>query len=523
MNALLWLKSRFNLRLFISRYVELLGLLAIFIAAVYLHWGELNDFPIGIHAWSQSDRYAIALGFLDNGFDFIHPQTFVYNKQFPGGFLEPYSTTITSVDFPIHEYLVALLMKFAGTSSPWVFRTYTLLYSLTGLFFFYLFVKEQTKNCLKAWLVILFILLSPIYFYYQASFIPAVMSLANVMIGYRFYFLYVEKRAKQKTLFVSVFFLLLAALTRTPFVIFLIAVVSQELLIDLLRKNKCVKKWGVFISAFLIIVGYYLFNGLLRDTYGSIFLGKVMPAETILELIDLTKSIMINWGWHYFTIYHWIGIVALGVLAYLNGKKVRFNLDESLLLQVSIAGFGCVCYWLLMIKQFVDHDYYFLDTFFIVVLLGSVLVVKNGFLPNGKSKWIWLTLFCAISLGMCLQFLSVKEQRGIVYESDRARITTSNFRGSEVLLTRLGVHRKARILVIDSYIPNVPLLLMNRKGYVVMSTTYENISESLGWGYDYIVVQNQFFESDIISVFPDFRKQVVSIGGNGKLTVFKKR
>jgi hypothetical protein len=47
------------------------------------HHKYINEFPSHIHAWAQSDRYALSLGFLDNGLNFLKPQTFTYNHQFP--------------------------------------------------------------------------------------------------------------------------------------------------------------------------------------------------------------------------------------------------------------------------------------------------------------------------------------------------------------------------------------------------------------------------------------------------------
>src|SRR5437868_5106376 len=93
--------------------------------SVFFFRNSISLFPSFIHAWTQSDRYALALGFLNNRFDFFHPQTF--NLISIDG--------ITRVDFPIHEYIVALVMKVSGIHEPVVFRIYTLLYALTGLIF----------------------------------------------------------------------------------------------------------------------------------------------------------------------------------------------------------------------------------------------------------------------------------------------------------------------------------------------------------------------------------------------------
>ena len=97
----------------------------------------MDEFPKFIHGWAQSDRYALAQGFINNGFNLFKPETLVYNHQFPTNWLRPSNSTITAVDFPIHEYMVAIIMTIVNSTAPLVFRLYTLLYSFVGLFFLY--------------------------------------------------------------------------------------------------------------------------------------------------------------------------------------------------------------------------------------------------------------------------------------------------------------------------------------------------------------------------------------------------
>lgn len=95
----------------------------------------MNESPSHIHAWAEQDHYALSLGFINNGFDLFHPETMIYNKQLSGWWHKAYDNTVTPVDFPIHEWCIALLMKLLGTTSPWVFRLWTLLCGFFGLFF----------------------------------------------------------------------------------------------------------------------------------------------------------------------------------------------------------------------------------------------------------------------------------------------------------------------------------------------------------------------------------------------------
>ena len=100
-------------------------ILILLIFSGFLYHTTIFLFPAFMHSWTQSDRYAIALGFINNGFDFLHPQT--YNWMVKDG--------ITRVDFPISEYIIAMIMKITGTTSFIVFRVYTLLISLIGIIF----------------------------------------------------------------------------------------------------------------------------------------------------------------------------------------------------------------------------------------------------------------------------------------------------------------------------------------------------------------------------------------------------
>jgi hypothetical protein len=152
-------------------------------------------FPSHIHAWTQSDRYAIALNFIDNGFDFFHPAT--YNLLTKNG--------ITQVDFPINEFAVAILMKIFGSSSPAIFRLYDLCYGIIGLIFLFQLTKKITGSEWKSYVAVIFLFSSPVYAYYQAGFLPSIPALANVIIGFYFFYVYFKSR-NNKIFHLSIFF-----------------------------------------------------------------------------------------------------------------------------------------------------------------------------------------------------------------------------------------------------------------------------------------------------------------------------
>lgn len=75
------------------------------------------------------------------------------------------------------------------------------------------------------------------------------------------------------------------------------------------------------------------------------------------------------------------------------------------------------------------------------------------------------------------------------------------------------------MLVIDAVAPNIPFILMQRKGFAVMNTNRENIEEALKWDYDYIVVQNEYFIPEIYSPYPGILSKLNKIADNGKILV----
>lgn len=327
----------------------------------------VNEFPSHIHAWAQSDRYALSLGFLDNGLNFFKPQTFIYNHQFPDKWEVPSEETVTAVDFPIHDYIPALLMKILGSKSPWVFRIYILLYSFLGLLFLFKLSYAVTKCRIKSVFVVVFAATSPVYAYYQGGFLPTIPSLSNAIIAMCFYYRYLNE-SKNKDFWISILVFTLAALSRTTFAIPIVAVFSVEF-IRLLRKetNLVTKILPIFISI-LALLSYWLYNVYLREKYGSIFLNHILPPRSIGEAKEIVNDIFVNWFFQYFSIPHYlIFVVSLLFSVYFIAlRKCSITKAEAYYTLLGLTYlFGCVLFAILMFRQFPVHDYYFLDSFFL--------------------------------------------------------------------------------------------------------------------------------------------------------------
>ncbi len=502
---------------------HLILIIVLLFVSIKLHHKEINEFPKHIHAWAQSDYYAISLGFIDNQLDFLHPQNFVQNPQFPDYFKTPKDNGITAADFPIHTYIPAILMKSIGTEEPWVFRSYILFFSIVGLFALFLLIKELEGSDVKAVFGVLLLLLSPVYLYYRAGFLPSIPSLSNVIIAYYFYFRYLKSNRSSYFNW-AIFFFTLAALSRTPFAIFLIASFCQEGL-EVIKKRKVSFKILIpYIVSFSFILGYFIYNAYLRQKYGSIFLSKPLYPNSWSEAKELISKSLENWKFHYLTKWHYLFIVLaviVAVIQYIRKKEIA-PLQKQLLIQLGIVFIGVIMYSILMLQQFVAHDYYFIDTFLTPFILFTVFALT--FIKfNQVYMNVMVFLYLSYSIyGMTLHSLDAQAQRHETGAWDNTLFTIQNYTNGKKLLDELSIPKDAKLLVLDSEAPNIPFILLRRYGYTVHSFTKNEIVNKLSWNYDYIVAQNANIQKLLYDVYPELNQIIERVGGNSSFSIYRK-
>lgn len=460
----------------------------------------------------MADRLAIARTYVEQGYQLWLPRT--YNLGTPDG--------ITGVDLPIHEWLVALLMGGLGTQSPGVFRLYTLLWCLVAYFFLFRLTHQFTNAAWKGILACLFVFTCPIIMYYQIGMLPSPLGMAMGVIAYSTYFQY-RVNEKRGTFFWAIAMMGLAAIVRTPFNIFLFALLLQESFYAWRSGHFPTWKWQTFALAYACIILAQAFKFYLTATYGTIFLDHLRPATNFSELWQLGAHIVERWAGQFLTMAHYILVVVLlgFIVAKLARIPVKKWIDNDLLLQASLATAGAFAYFPLMAKQFVDHEYYFLDSFYPALFLWLIIGLQA--IPKQSKPWQWLPILMSIGwLGVASQqAYRVQQAKYAVTDWDRGEMTRKNYVGSDQLLDSLGISRSARILVIDAYSPNAPLLLMGRRGYTVLATKPQKIEAALKQEFDFLVQQDCFFPSDVLYNYPPLLKRLERIGGNGRVSVFR--
>ena len=493
---------------------------------LFFHIKNLNEFPLWTHAWAQSDRYAISLGFLDNGFDLLHPQTFVMNTQFPGEFQAPGKTSITAVDFPIHEYVIAGCMKLMGTREPWVFRVYELLLGVIGMFYLFRLSRLLGNGSISSFFIAAFAATSPVWVYYQAGFLPGIPALSCALIGLFYYFRY-RIEAKENAFIVALLFFTLAAAVRTTFVIPFISIVGLEVLRMLQERRIRWKNLLIPAAGFIFLLAYMKYNSYLRNTYGSLFLHHLKPATSWAEMTDILKEARERWLFHYFSPlqYGFLAFV-LGIAGvFLLRKKFAFEKSTvQLALFIAVDGLGCCLFLAAMFQQFRAHDYYFIDTFFLPLVLLLLLLLRVLEKEIKRiPQWIQAGSTALLVAGMVVLSLKIQAEKKVTGPWDKTASLVFDYEGLDVKLDSVGVSREAIVLILDDPAPNIPLIRMQRKGLAVVNTSYDNLVKALGWKYDYILIQDNWFMNDIYPNFPAIINMLERKWDLGPVSVFTKR
>ena len=444
------------------------------------------------------------------------------NHQFPGHKGSPSDEAITAVDFPIHEYVCAWIMKLTGSKSVAVNRLYTLLWSVLGLFYLFKIGNVIIGRKSFSFLLLVFAGTSPIFVYYSAGFLPSIPSLSCAIIAIFYYLTYLDCGEK-RTLYFSVLFMTLAVLVRTTYLILFLSLSLFELYRIIRFKLSLRPRIIVLSLALIAIAGYYIYNSYLKWEYGSIFLSSLLPAKNFDQAKVLLKLAYQNWHLEFFTRFHYVLFsIALAVSLFrIFVKEERLNsLQKSTFQILLIACIGYSAFLIAMIQQFPYHDYYLLDTFFLpfVLLFGILLsAMKRIKIPDYLLGIVAVGIF----IGICFEVSQSQLSRYRTDFNSRTEITALNYQGADKFLDSLHISQEAKILVIDAYAPNIPLIRMNRKGYSIITTSEKHLIESLNWNFDWISIQNEFFITDVYTRYPEILNRLEKVADNGKISLCK--
>lgn len=485
-------------------------ILGFILSVILLHNKSYNEIPSKTHGWAQSDHYALALGFLENDFDFLHPKTFSLTHQFPPKKKLKNPKGITATDFPILHFSVALVMKVLNTTDPWVFRFIMLLLSFIALFFLFKTIKK-IKGFWFAIFIVGFIMFQPIYAYYQNGFHVSMAAYNILLIGFVYllkYFYY----SKEKYFYLGLFFLVLAGLMRFTQVIFLIAL-GGALFINIIKTKKFDLKI-IFIGIGLLIIGsYFYYNKLLAESYGTIFLNKPMITT---DLHSFIRQILRQFKMYIRGFLPLTHLVGLGIILY-TFRKYKTKINSIIKYWFLFSLLGVIIFNLLMSWSCSVHDYYSLDTWLPLITLGLMLIViSTNFKPQTITSKLLIILFLTgtVSVAMEIQHTIYKYK---FTTSDQLAI---DFKNSLRFLNNYNFNNK-KTMVITPPGWNTPMISWHHDVYRIANKFNEQIPKIYNNDFDYIITQDRTFNEIVIKNSPDFKSKVKKIASNGLVTIWK--
>ncbi len=497
-----------------SRYSHVFFVFLFMFLAFFLHKMSWNQLPKSVHAWAQSDHFALSIGFIDNGFNFFNPTTFSLNHQFPPTEQLANPKGITAVDFPVLHFLVASLMKLIDSTEPEVFRVTMLSVSFLSLWFLFSTIRRNVGTAFGFFLTG-FVMLTPVYTYYQDGFHVSMAAFNMFLIGACFMLRYYNSN-KDKLLVFGVVFLTLAALMRFTQIISLLAFACMLFCVSIKNKKFDNRLWLVS-SSLLLVFGYFIYNKYLASRYGSVFLNKPIIASSFKTLFKDLFHMLFMYLKFLLPPLHLLALIFLGFFVFKRVKKINLIFRETLLWFIFLFA-GTLAFTMLMSWSLSVHDYYALDTW-IPVIVFFLLFFINDYKKAVKEKYYRqaIVVFC---IGAFFYALFVQHWR---YSKTTTTDTLiEDFKISSTYLDSF-IPNDAKILIICGHGWNTPMVGWRRQVYRVAWHFPSRIPEELANNYDYVVTHNASFESVVYRNYPNYINHMEKIDTNALVTIWKQK
>ena len=432
----------------------------IFILMVFLsHFKTWNDLPRGLHAWGQSDRYAISQRYTETGMDIFTVSTF--NMASENG--------RTGAELPLSQYIAASLAQLGlQPYLPFLNKLINLLIFSLG---FFAFVRSFKID--DVWLqsvLIVLVMSSPVLMFYAYNFLPDAAGLGFVLYGYALLLRYRDNQA-MRWIYIMLAVGTLGALIKLSTAIYLMA--NLLFVAIALLRTKSWKKLSTLLVggiASAVIIGAYVQYGMIAVNerfWSVVFRAHANPISSISDFSDVILG-MAYWRTEYLSILTSIVVLLLLIVLIVKIVKKQIVLRwDGMLFHTLIVCLGLFLFIMVLGKQFVHHDYYIIATFLPLIFMGIYWFAKHG-LPKVNIHPGLLRLL--ITLPAILYFYSTPSKNhrrlGDPYKMRKHVVHnyTNNLNGASEASIKAGIAEDDLIFVMYTEAPNLPLVYFNRKG-----------------------------------------------------------
>ena len=487
------------------------SILVFLVSAILFFWAKWNQFPTNIHAWTQSDRIALAYCFVDNNLNLLKPCTYDLGTK----------EGVTPAGIPIAEFISAVFMKFFGKSLG-ILQLIHMLFFGMALYFLERLTKLIKIEEIGRLAVLSLFAFSPTLIYYADGILTSVPSLSLFFGGVLFTVASQSKKKIGASHILSAALFFLAICNRWSFFLPVAAVLASLIFIKFkkLESTQWIELFPAIIAVGLSLLVYW-HDRVLAAEYGSAFLSTGMQAADLEEFVEIIKRSFANWSGHWMSRIQVIWLLLMFTTSMWQSKKpvARQPLFQYIVPFSFLAGFA---YTIVMVKQFENHDYYFIDAFYPFLILLAI-----GFYPvfreKHKNMHKWFGILTGISiLFWVLQAKEVEAKRDASGLWNKVEMSYRDFQGAEEFLDHENVKADEVLLIPNSYTTNIPHLLTGRKGHALVDTDSTNLDSVLNLYYDYALIQNRYLQEEVLEVCPSIAARLTRVADNGLLSLYVK-
>ena len=392
-------RNFFNLNFFI--------ILALIIAFVIMLWPFISPrlpYTAWVHEWRQSDVLGVARNYFRESMNFFYPRIDQRRNL----------TGITGMEFPLYNYILALLYVISGKVIPFYGKILSGVCSLGSIYMIYKIISfdEFNKKTPINPAVLLFCAFCSKYFFaFSFAVMPEFLAMLLSLSGF-YYFIKYTKYYKNLYLIISCVLFCLGMLVR-PYTAFFGIIMFLYCISKIFNNKKEFLK--ILISGILVLIPFVIWYGYwvpyLDNTYGIhyFFMGS-----SIFENIKSTTNalfferlfFLINNIFTYPLIIN--VLVPVGFIMYLYNYKYKNSENHKLILSpiflLLLAGILSIIIVVLLVGYSVvsGHKYYLAAIFPIIIIFPAIPISfcfrKIKFISKRdnilKNIFVLVSLFC---------------------------------------------------------------------------------------------------------------------------------
>lgn len=438
--------------------------LFVIISFIYNYQHILFNPPQSLHMWRQCDCLSITLNYYQDNNPFLEPA--LHNLGEDG-------TGKSMSECPLVYFLMAKIWKAFGYH-VFLYRLFVLLLFLTGLFALFKLFESCTRDSVVSMLFVLLLFTSPTLVYYANNFLMDIPALSLAMAGLYFFFRF-EQTAKNKFLYRSAFFYVIAGLLKISSLLTFFAIIGLFILeifkVKLYPNRKLfkypIKQGAVFLGVILIQMAWYLYAHQYNSNHnpGNFLIGILPVWKMSPELISATfNAIIEHIKWDYFRMETQVVFMLMFLSILFYYKKI----NKLWLIFTIISAAGFLAFLILFFEPLKDHDYYTINLFILVpiIMISFLTLLKNkfNFIYTSLIFMIILVAFLIHNIDFARRRISDRYHPE-KWQNNYYSTCLKSFEEINPYLKSIGIKKEDKVLSLSDNSINISLYMMNQKGW----------------------------------------------------------